>query len=266
MRTCMFCATPLTGINRAKEHVLRNSWLKHLGHQKHPIAMGLFSKHGHRNTRYLVADQLQTGEVCGTCNGGWMNHLDREVEAIVLGLAQKSIVASDISRENLRNLGRWLVKTACTFIYTDESSRRHINKNVLRSLRRRDYLPAGFFMFHAVTQTESKGVGLASIDIWPISESNEILELPQSTRMKFGLHYDNVMLGFACISGKAKPIFTAIEGFHEPLLISRAGYMLEPPSQEFLCGAFSLPPEVDRTPLNIWLSLLAAQAKRDFCE
>lgn len=254
----MFCKTPLHGGNRAKEHVLRNSWLKKLNHQKTQIGVDNFSKHGHINSKAFAADQLQAGEVCESCNNGWMNFLDRKVEHIVLGLATNSFSVTSLNRQETRDLARWLLKTACTFIYTDSKGRRHIPNSILGQVRRHNFLPAGFFMFCALSTAPQKNVGAASVDMWPTESIPILSALPQSTRMKFGVQYDCLLLGFAWLKVPS-PTFTALAGFHHTLLTSQAKAALLPASPEILDDELILPDGVAPTILNKFLLHVGTQ-------
>lgn len=251
MRVCIFCQTPLTANNRAKEHVLRNSWLESLGHKKSGIFLDNFSKHGYINERNLAADRLLTGEVCSNCNNGWMDHLDHRVEDLVLGLAKTPGQGIQLSKKDSRTVGRWLLKTACTFIHTDTHERRHIPRSILRNLHKDNYLPSGFVAFAARSDAPEKGVGIASIDMWDQS-IGEIGLLPQTSRLKFGLQYDSILLGCS-YANCPDPIFSGFSGFHLPFLASRAKFNLTalPPGSpdEWV----TVPKGVANTILNIFL-------------
>lgn len=116
MRTCMFCRVALNKSNRAKEHVLRNSWLKKLGHRKTVLKVDSLYKSRRKTTIRIAADQLQAGEVCKNCNGGWMNTLDTKVSHLILGLSSKPNKINFLDEIETIDLARWLLKTACTSV------------------------------------------------------------------------------------------------------------------------------------------------------
>lgn len=255
MRICIFCRSPLTTDSRAKEHVLRNSWLRELGHRKTELALGKFSKHGFIGEQRLVADQLQAGEVCAACNGGWMDYLDRRVEHIVLGLAREPGTGISVDRDDARTLARWLLKTACAFIHTDSRERRHIPRAVLSRVRRDGFLPPGFVAFGARSSVAERGIGIANLDMWPFSSMQRLNATSQMGRLKFGVRYDNVLLGCSYVNCEA-PVFEGIAGFHIPLVVSRAKFELAPPPAGPLDGWIEPPKGVDPTILNTFLLLV----------
>jgi hypothetical protein len=255
MRVCIFCQVPLSAANRAKEHVLRHSWLRALGHKKSGISLGKFSKHGFIAEQNLAADQLQTGEVCANCNNGWMDHLDRRIEHIILGLARTPGTGIHLSKQDSRTVGRWLLKTACSFMHTDAHERRHIPRSILSNVRREGYLPPGFVAFAARSALPTKGVGIAHLDMWPESSLGHIGGLPQTRRLKFGIQYDNVMLGCSYVNC-VTPVFTGVDGFHVPLLQSRAKFVLTMPPPGEPDQWIEFPINVDNTILNLFLLLV----------
>lgn len=144
MRTCIFCGVPL-GANRAREHVLRDSWLTRLGHSNSPVAFDFLSGTEKLTSREFVADSLQTGEICGACNRGWMNSLDVAVQDIVLGLAQDPSQISRVTESDGPRLARWILKTAIAFVATDARARRHFSDEIISNLKMDGYIPSGFF-------------------------------------------------------------------------------------------------------------------------
>lgn len=260
MRKCLFCNQALPGKTRAKEHVLRDSWLRALGHKKSKIGISLMSPvHGNVGVRQHAADQLQTGEVCERCNGGWMNALDLQVERIVLSLAQSTKDQVTLSEADARALSRWLLKVACCFIYTDSPARRHIPQEVLVNLQREDYLPDGFVCFAARSPGKKKHLAIASLDAWPSDfTSPDIAKLPPTKRLKFGVQYDHVVLGCSYVDCE-KPQFAGLRGLHIPILEHRARFLLRPATDE---EKLNFPPEVQGTFLNVCLMTIGVDSKQ----
>lgn len=252
MRECMFCGIPLNAENRAKEHVLRNSWLKRLGLSKHPISISLMRQHEKHKGRKLAADQLQTGEVCRRCNGGWMDHLDKKIEHIVLAYASDPLNAPPIGTQEARDLARWLLKVACVYEYTDEPQRRHIPKHVLRKVRQHNYLPRGVFAFFEVFDGEDglSHVSVSSLDGWILDWSEGVTALPQSKRMKFAIQYNKVIFGFVHVDAPGV-VFTGAAGIHVPILVSQGALHMRMTMPDELNEFTDSIPENDRAPVNI---------------
>lgn len=255
MRECMFCGVPLNADNRAKEHVLRNSWLKRLGLSKQLISISLMRQHEKLKGRKLAADQLQTGEVCRRCNGGWMDHLDKKIEHIVLAYAADPRTAPPISKQEARDLTRWLLKVACVYEYTDEAHRRHVPKHVLRKVRRHNYLPRGMFAFFEIygdgdENEEINHVSLSSLDGWMLDWSEGVTALPQSKRMKFAIQYNKVIFGFVHADAPGV-VFTGAAGIHVPILVSQGSLQMRMTMPDELNEFADSVPENDRAPTNI---------------
>lgn len=249
---CMFCGDKIEkSKNKAKEHVLKNSWLKNLGHQKTELEFGLHNSENEIvEVRRMVADALQCGEVCKKCNNGWMNDLDNSIEHVVLGLARRTLSSVNLNKRDRWNLGRWILKTACTFIYMDKPHRRHIPKEVLRSMKERKYLPEGFSAFYTVFPKSQIGVHAASIDAWQLHNEKKNRILKSCHRLKFGVQYNNVMIG-CCYISYPNPCFVGIDGLHIPLTQNKARFLTLPPPRGFI-----LPEKTYYLPINIFVASL----------
>lgn len=258
MRTCLFCGAILQGNdkregrNRAKEHVLRNSWLEKLGHSKTPLFLGRHDQTGFIKEDCLVADQLQTGEICGKCNGGWMDQVDHRVESFVLKMASGEDVL--LAANDSLALSRWVLKVACCAIYTDRSNRRFISEDLRRNMPKSDYLPSGFLAF-CTRFNGLRGLGYASLDAWYEQSQDVMLKVQPTSRLKFAVQYDNVIFGCAYLRSPF-PEFTGIEGFHHPLVLKQAHWKFRKnpyPTLEALIDSHILPDEVHSTPVNMAL-------------
>lgn len=107
---CWFCDTR-TG-TRSKEHIFPKWLLQHYGAmdervQPHRISMALggvlASERGERPLRAHF-----NGEVCATCNNGWMASLETSTKPILT----RNSIHGRISVEEAAILGRWFLKTA----------------------------------------------------------------------------------------------------------------------------------------------------------
>ncbi|MHB8471265.1 MAG: hypothetical protein ACYDC8_00160 [Gammaproteobacteria bacterium] len=184
-----------------------------------------------------------------------MDYLDHRVENVILGLARTPGIGIQLSKQEARTIGRWLLKTACSFIHTDAHERRHIPRSVLLKVRQEGYLPRGFVAFAARSMRPIKGVGIAHVDMWIESSLPNIGGLSQTCRLKFGIQYDNIMLGCSYVNCAA-PVFTGVAGYHIPFLQSRAKFVLEMPPLGSPDQWVELPKGVNNTDLNIFLLLV----------
>lgn len=178
--------------------------------------------------RTIPAISVLTGDVCGECNYGWMEQLDKNIEEIVMKLSKNSglNIEINISQKDARNIGRWLLKVACVHQYTDTIDRRHIPLSIRSSLRTDDYLPPSFVVFAIRSWMNTPGLDISILDVWSESEAETLTNFPQSTRLKFGIRYDNVIFG-CCYVHSENPTFIGIDGFHYPLITSQAKFRLD---------------------------------------
>jgi hypothetical protein len=193
MKVCAFCDASLSGKTRAKEHVYRDSWLVKLAHSETVTPLDLQSGTQLIEQRKPVADQVQAGAVCRSCNNGWMNDLDVAVEDVVLTLARSE---KAIDRPGLeRDMSLWLFKTAFAFSLVDKPERRHVPKEMMHDLRK-GKLPRYFITFIKHVHGHDHHIGASLSDFWP-STGEPFIGLPQHTRFKFGIQYNNVIFGCA---------------------------------------------------------------------
>jgi hypothetical protein len=181
-----------------------------------------------------------------------MNYLDLRVEHIVLSLARSPGHGVNLCKNDARVVARWLLKTACTFIHADSRERRHISRSILSNVRREGYLPPGFVAFAARSSGPLKELRIAHIDMWNGPKLGNIGTLPQSCRLKFGIQYDNIILGCCYVKCKA-PVFSGVSGFHFPLIQSRAKFTLRPTPPGRPDEWFDVPEMVDKNTLNLFL-------------
>ena len=257
---CGFCGVNLTAQNRAKEHVMRRSWLARLDHSKTMIQNTYMSTEGVQETRAMPADQLLAGEVCAQCNNGWMNHLDQQVERWLMRAVKFDDEVIDVTTHEARQIGRWLLKMAIASELTDRPHRRHIPKSIRHHLRRANWLPTGFAVFTCRSDIPMKGVGFSMLDVWPWGASDLVRSVPQSRRMKFAVQYDNLVIGCCYFHGKARPRFTGIAMLHWPLLANAADFDLDR-SVEQMQLQFDVweSPVIGNSILNLALATISVQ-------
>lgn len=203
MKNCVFCGAPLVGKARAKEHVLRASWLRALDLTTARAPVTLLRALDVVEVRDHQAEQLQAGEICRTCNNGWMHCLDSSVSDDLLAMARGQLRPSHLGRDARLRLARWMLKTACVFESLQHAARRHIPAEMKRALMAGGFLPPdGFVMVAHQFPTEVQPrVGICLVDVWPTDENRARLQvLPQSDRLKFAVQYRRIVLSCVCIS------------------------------------------------------------------
>src|SRR6266478_2811689 len=83
-RNCIFCDNPLTGV-RSREHVIPRWLMEYLGigEEQLYLAVAQSADDAVVKSRKHAASNFVEGRVCGSCNNGWMNDLEREVMEII---------------------------------------------------------------------------------------------------------------------------------------------------------------------------------------
>lgn len=243
---CLYCGSSIQkGTTKAKEHVLKKSWLEKLGHSRSKLSFGMWSLklRKHVGSRQQPAATLLAGDVCAKCNSGWMNRVDGAVEASILALARGARLPQDLSTEERRALARWILKTACAFEYCEEPDRRHIPEHVRRRLEESDYLPSGFVLFAVPLGPGTRAVHPALMRGW--FKTDSLGEVEKARNFKFAVQYDEILIGCALLL-EHQPTFSGIHGVHVPLLSNDASFVARPdtPEQRTTIAAF------DRAPIN----------------
>lgn len=115
-RNCVFC----DGRAGSKEHALPDWLAKAMGYEDEPVMPFTLGENCGFQAQgdYRAAGKLITKRVCSGCNGGWMCELEAKVKGIIgewvtphrADLKRETLT---ISREELKVLNRWLIKTAC---------------------------------------------------------------------------------------------------------------------------------------------------------
>lgn len=179
MRRCGFCngLIGLGGLDRSKEHVFREKWLRELGCFHVPSAGVHLERHGSDHLRKLLPRRtpggIIAGAVCEPCNTGWMERADDRVDVALLSLARGVVSIESLSAEHRRNLSLWLLKTAHAFELTKpESNRFHLPRTVLDQLRIHDRLPSGWSVFAAINP-KAQGFGVESSVLGVQSENSD---------------------------------------------------------------------------------------------
>lgn len=226
---CIFCNTVLTKpikggpdlpTDKAKEHVLKSSFITELNHDATKVHINRMAGEEVIEKRSPFAQAYLAGEVCRDCNRGWIDTLDISVADIVLAAAKSPDAIISFSPAEALALSRWLLKMACTFESTDTKDRRFIPANIRSSLKTPGYLPPRFVSFYVKLDHQAHHIAPSIIDVWidhvgqaPLAFTPET----QSKRLKFGVQYDNVIFGCAYFDEPGVQ-FEGISGIHNQIL------------------------------------------------
>ncbi len=109
---CFFCGRH--GI-RAREHVFAKTWLDELqaGQERIVLDRRSFEDDTLEDTRKHRYDSLTCGDVCGSCNSGWMSDLEGAIKPWIVGIKEKADLSSLQGPPRRLTFSRWALKTAC---------------------------------------------------------------------------------------------------------------------------------------------------------
>ena len=112
-RSCIFCDSPLAG-NRAEEHVIPRWLMEFLGLTDDQLYLAVAQSKDDTilKARTQVAGNFVEGRVCGNCNNGWMNDLERQTKELLKPLIQGTTNLLSISDDERTTLAKWATKTA----------------------------------------------------------------------------------------------------------------------------------------------------------
>jgi hypothetical protein len=112
MKCCIFCKKDLAQANRAKEHIVPDWLLKEWRLNDSMLAPTHFDSEGNvLSSRYHNLGSMLSGNVCASCNNGWMSDLEARCKSMILELAGGKRRVLDISDTEALLLARWTVKT-----------------------------------------------------------------------------------------------------------------------------------------------------------
>jgi hypothetical protein len=143
MRTCLFCSANLTRKNRSREHVFPRWLLSHLEAHDEIFKGNIWT---FPNEPTIIFDErehdalsLVLGNVCKSCNTGWMARLEEDTRPFLEAL---SVDRSPMVLTNNQCiiLAKWTFKTASTLNYSS-NYKRIIPLDHIRQFYTSDRLP-----------------------------------------------------------------------------------------------------------------------------
>lgn len=116
-------------------------------------------------------------------------------------------------------------------------------------------------MFCALSSYPQNAIGCANLDVWPTELVSTIGSLPQSARLKFGVQYNRLLIGFVWLN-LPNPTFTYIKGFHLPLVFNQADAIPLEVALSSLDDPALLPKEVEPVILSKFLSFIGVNINK----
>lgn len=222
MKKCVFCGKEISkSKGKAKEHVLSRSLLKKLGLDKVTSTGRQFSRSKGQIAppRIHSMDSIISGDVCSTCNNGWMNSIDLAVEDILVDAYNDRLIIENVQASDRILIARYLLKTAISFVCTEPSERRHIPKEIAGSISNPEYLPAGLICYVSKLPVDASTLFLSRIDVWNIDAIPELQK--QTCRLKFGIQFNEFSFCITWLS-YPNPCYHPVLGLHQVLLTNKS--------------------------------------------
>lgn len=145
MKRCIFCKTEFGhGVRAAVEHIVPQWLQKEWGIGPHGVSPTHFDNKGKViSTRSHRLNSFVSGNVCASCNNGWMSTLEAACRPLILDLAAGKRRVADVANEEALLLARWTVKTAFA-LHAASNWRRVVPEDHYQLLDKDDYrLPSG---------------------------------------------------------------------------------------------------------------------------
>jgi len=117
-KNCIFCGEPLKGV-RAEEHCVPRWLMEHLGITDDDLLLGVAQTADDQilKSRQHPAGNFVEGRVCGDCNNGWMNELEKAAKPILKQLTNAEVSLLGLSEPNRIAVAKWAAKTAYVVNY-----------------------------------------------------------------------------------------------------------------------------------------------------
>jgi hypothetical protein len=109
---CFFCGSYRS---RGREHAYADTWLQTLdaGQERIVLERRSFRTDTMEDARTQTFDSFLCGDICETCNKGWMSELEGAVKPWMLSITTKSDLGTLQAPARRTIFSRWAVKTAC---------------------------------------------------------------------------------------------------------------------------------------------------------
>ena len=243
-KKCMFCGAELTTATRAKEHIFPQWLQRHLRISDaliHPTHLTFADKEepslGHRvvSRRQHNLRNLLAGQVCATCNNGWMSTLESEVTPLMISLLTSDTKVHMLEEQERLLLARWAAKTA--FVLNRGSNFHHlVSDELAHSLRTNtSALPPRVSVVGQHHHDLGRAFNWIQSQIWIASteqhDKAEIYEL-QSATFKVSLQFGQLIL-LVSYWPQSDWLYVYEKGLHVPLYPIRGPVMWADGPEEF---------------------------------
>lgn len=112
-RSCIFCGVKLGQQNRSCEHIFPLWLQKRWALSENGLLQTHFAEDGEvLSDRFHNLRSHVWGGVCARCNSGWMSQMETDVQPILIPLAERTAMLSELDSPQSLILARWACKTA----------------------------------------------------------------------------------------------------------------------------------------------------------
>ena len=114
-KTCLFCEIELTSSNKSNEHIIPQWLLDYLSIREFVIDPTHMTPKGNVvSQRSHTLNNFLCGNVCQSCNGGWMSKLEVKAKPILIDLIDGSKTVIDYEQKDRCTIAQWALKTSLT--------------------------------------------------------------------------------------------------------------------------------------------------------
>lgn len=227
MKTCIFCERALTEGARAKEHIIPEWLIKHL--ELHDGEMNFSHltweqqadsfKPVVKSNSSMRPRSFVSGNVCKTCNSGWMSSLEIQAMPILKQLIARDEAVFPLGPNEKEILARWALKTAVSYNYATTYKHKIPRDHARYLVDHRNGMPKSIVSFFGISD-HFVPVYVSHRSFWPIVDSEESDHNPESDardRYKIGLHFGHLMLCVAFWNAKENFRFIVEHDVHYSL-------------------------------------------------
>ncbi|WP_158242663.1 hypothetical protein [Siphonobacter sp. BAB-5405] len=149
----------------------------------------------------MVANNVLASAVCNSCNNGWMNTTDINVQNVLFEILNDSSKIKDLNEKEEFYLSRYIFKTALAA--SSMVANAEIPLHVRQMAMNHEYIPEGFLCLALLFDPPAEYIGFSIVKEWaktPFTESSsETARIMDLTSFKFAIRFNSFIIGCAYI-------------------------------------------------------------------
>lgn len=226
MSWCIFCNTQINKSNHSNEDIIPQWLQKHLNIGKMEITPTHLSAFNYmKSERKHSLKNLLAGQICQSCNNGWMSKLENQIKNVLIQLIDGKKKIEELELNDQISIGRWALKTALTL---NSGSNYHHNIPQMHYhflINNKNSIPDGVFIFANQMNFEQKFYWIQSPS-WIVNYQNILqddLDVLNNESYKITLQFGKLLL-LICYMPMINLVPMIVNNLHIPILPSKFNY------------------------------------------